>query len=306
MNNLSEKEASRMDRQIRLYSFEGQKSILNSHVLLIYVTGTNSEVAKNLAIGGLGKMTLIDPFLTSEKSLCCNVLVTREHIGKNRAKASLGFLQEMNPNLELDTADYYDLFNRENENENKSKNSQADFIKQFDIVCICNPTINEVNHLTDLCHLHNKCLMVCGVSGENSFVFIDNCNDTEKTFQKVVNTPWSNLNIRRTNRLFFIIQLFYISCKDRKNPESVQLEENDINQIIDELSQSVQLKKVPVKFSDLLDWQQNWKNENSSTASIIGGIVSQEILNTICQKRKPIENFLFFDNFSGFARIEKI
>jgi ubiquitin-like 1-activating enzyme E1 A len=55
-----QKESDVYDRQIRLWGAEAQKKIQNSKVLYLHVTGSSSEVLKNLCLAGIAA-TLCDP-----------------------------------------------------------------------------------------------------------------------------------------------------------------------------------------------------------------------------------------------------
>lgn len=58
--SISNQEASLYDRQIRLWGLSAQNKIRSSHVVLVNaLRGCSCEVAKNLTLAGVGKLTLI-------------------------------------------------------------------------------------------------------------------------------------------------------------------------------------------------------------------------------------------------------
>ena len=74
------------DRQLRLWGANGQKCLMNSHILLIHANGVGSETLKNLVLPGIGNFTILDDYIVSHHDLSCNFFVTEEGLGKPRAE----------------------------------------------------------------------------------------------------------------------------------------------------------------------------------------------------------------------------
>eukprot|EP01031_Cornospumella_fuschlensis_P040407 gene40407-49241_t len=88
--------SARYDRQIRVWGKEAQGRLMTAKVLLAGLSGLNVEVAKNLALAGVN-VTLQDDQVVSSSDMGVNFFLTAEHMGVNRAQASLSFVQELNP-----------------------------------------------------------------------------------------------------------------------------------------------------------------------------------------------------------------
>jgi amyloid beta precursor protein binding protein 1 len=73
------------DRQIRLWGGHGQRQLSNSSVLLLNATGAGTEALKNLVLPAVGKFTIVDDAVVSERDCGNNFFVTYESIGMPRA-----------------------------------------------------------------------------------------------------------------------------------------------------------------------------------------------------------------------------
>lgn len=57
---ITEDEAALYDRQIRLWGVDAQRRLLSSRILIIDMKGLGAEIAKNLVLGGINSLTLLD------------------------------------------------------------------------------------------------------------------------------------------------------------------------------------------------------------------------------------------------------
>lgn len=57
--------------------------LLNSRVLLINVKGLTAEIAKNIVLGGIHSLTILDPNDVTEEDIKLNFLIERTSTGKN-------------------------------------------------------------------------------------------------------------------------------------------------------------------------------------------------------------------------------
>ena len=97
---LSPKERSLYDRQFRLEGWN-QKVIKNSRVLIAGVGGLGCEIAKNLAMLGVGHIDLVDLDIIEHSNLNRQVLFVDAEIGTAKAVAAAKKLQQINPNITL-------------------------------------------------------------------------------------------------------------------------------------------------------------------------------------------------------------
>jgi NEDD8-activating enzyme E1 regulatory subunit len=88
------------DRQLRLWGPHGQRSLMNAHILLINADGCGTETLKNLVLPGVGKFTILDGNLVTEKDCGSNFFVTESDVGKPRAEVACNLLSELNPDVQ--------------------------------------------------------------------------------------------------------------------------------------------------------------------------------------------------------------
>ena len=100
----SDAEKRRFDRQLRLPGWK-QETLKNSTVLIVGVGGLGVEVAKNLAMVGVGRLILVDLDTIEYSNLNRQVLFIGAPEGTSKAKYAAKRLQEMNPFIKVEAYD---------------------------------------------------------------------------------------------------------------------------------------------------------------------------------------------------------
>ena len=98
---LSNEEKRRFDRQFRLPGWN-QEILKNSTVLICGVGGLGVEVAKNLAMVGVGKLILVDLDTIEYSNLNRQILFINAPAGAPKAEIAAKRLKEMNPFINID------------------------------------------------------------------------------------------------------------------------------------------------------------------------------------------------------------
>ena len=80
-----------------------QELIRNSTVLVVGIGALGSVIALDLALMGIGKLTLIDNDTVELSNLNRQILFREEDIGKPKVEAAKEFLKELNPEVKIDT-----------------------------------------------------------------------------------------------------------------------------------------------------------------------------------------------------------
>ncbi len=88
------------DRQFRLEGWD-QKLIKNSRVLIAGVGGLGCEIAKNLAMLGVGHLDLVDLDIIEHSNLNRQILFTDAKMGEPKALVAAVKLAEINPNIAI-------------------------------------------------------------------------------------------------------------------------------------------------------------------------------------------------------------
>jgi molybdopterin/thiamine biosynthesis adenylyltransferase len=94
--NLSVDERDLYDRQFRLDGWD-QNILKKSRVLIVGVGGLGCEIAKNLAMVGVGYLDLVDMDVIEHSNLNRQILFSDAKMGESKAKAAARKLKEINP-----------------------------------------------------------------------------------------------------------------------------------------------------------------------------------------------------------------
>lgn len=101
-NKLTEEEASRYDRQMRLWGLEAQQRYINMEsvastsklkidefdrmrnatILVVRLKGTATEAIKNMVLAGIGKLVIVDSENVTEEDLGAGFFFRDEDVGK--------------------------------------------------------------------------------------------------------------------------------------------------------------------------------------------------------------------------------
>lgn len=99
--DLSKEERELYDRQIRLWGLEGQSRLRNARILVVGFEAVAVEIVKNLCLAGVGSITLQSSSLVSEEDLAYNFFVGADSLGKNKAAASVVAVQRLNSRVSV-------------------------------------------------------------------------------------------------------------------------------------------------------------------------------------------------------------
>ena len=86
-NTIAEKELRRLDRQLRLPGWN-QETLKKSSVLIAGIGGLGTEIAKNLAMAGVGTIHLVDMDTIEHSNLSRQILFTDADEGEPKVKTN--------------------------------------------------------------------------------------------------------------------------------------------------------------------------------------------------------------------------
>eukprot|EP00906_Rhabdomonas_costata_P022806 RCo032857 len=84
------------NRQVYVIGMDAMKKMSQTSVLVSGLTGLGCEIAKNLILAGVASVTLHDPQVVGWSDLASNFYFSVADVGKNRVKACIGKLSELN------------------------------------------------------------------------------------------------------------------------------------------------------------------------------------------------------------------
>ncbi len=94
--SLTEEERKRFDRQLRLPGWN-QKALKDSTVVIAGIGGLGTEIAKNLAMAGVGTLHLIDLDIIEYSNLNRQILFTDADEGEPKSRVAARTLKRINP-----------------------------------------------------------------------------------------------------------------------------------------------------------------------------------------------------------------
>ena len=102
---MNDEQLLRYSRHLLLEEIDvaGQEKLLGSHILIIGAGGLGSAAAPYLAAAGVGKITLVDHDKVELTNLQRQIMHSEHSIGKSKVASGKEFLQDINPNLIIDT-----------------------------------------------------------------------------------------------------------------------------------------------------------------------------------------------------------
>uniref|UniRef100_A0A453M9D9 THIF-type NAD/FAD binding fold domain-containing protein n=1 Tax=Aegilops tauschii subsp. strangulata TaxID=200361 RepID=A0A453M9D9_AEGTS len=87
---------TKYDRQLRIWGDQGQAALEKASICLLNCGPTGTEALKNLVLGGIGSVTVVDDSKVEPSDLGNNFLLDEGCLGHSRAKSICSFLQELN------------------------------------------------------------------------------------------------------------------------------------------------------------------------------------------------------------------
>nr|AAT01621.1 putative ubiquitin-activating enzyme [Zea mays] len=87
---------TKYDRQLRIWGDQGQTALEKASICLLNCGPTGTEALKNLVLGGIGSVTVVDGSKVEASDLGNNFMLDEGCLGQPRAKSICSFLQELN------------------------------------------------------------------------------------------------------------------------------------------------------------------------------------------------------------------
>jgi ubiquitin-like 1-activating enzyme E1 A len=336
---LTADEINLYDRQIRLWGMEAQTNLRNSNILVINLTGLGVEIVKNLTLGGIGSLTILDDSELKEQDLDSNFFVTYDQIGLLKVNAAKEKIQDMNPRVKLNIDSRY------------WEELKIEEFKKFQIIVATGLNSLQISKLNKISRDLNIPFISCCVHGMYGFIFNDliKCknwitleknenrkigefnlvsnileiediieNDLEKQKILVENEyrKWDELSGQYLNKQFptdkkkkkkinstliSILALLELSDKYLNlEIEKVSISNEELKDKITIILNKLELpNNIQMNEEEIERFLRHAYCEYQPTNSIIGGVVSQDIINILVQKELPINNVSILDGFKS-------
>ncbi|KAL8474282.1 hypothetical protein ACS0TY_030929 [Phlomoides rotata] len=154
---------TKYDRQLRIWGEQGQEALEKSSICLLNCGPTGSETLKNLVLGGIGSITVVDGSKVELGDLGNNFLVDESSVGQSKAKTVCAFLQELNDAVKAKFIEEYPQ---------KFIESNSSFFSQFTLVVATQLVESSMVKLDKICRDANVMLIFARSYGLTGFVRI--------------------------------------------------------------------------------------------------------------------------------------
>jgi len=310
----------RYDRQIRLWGAEAQQNLRNADILIIGVSGTGSEIVKNVVLSGINSMTLCDPTklcFPNQPHQPAQMLIPHSTKASNAdttyAAASLPRCQELNPNV----------------NSIEIGAPPLDDIKagKYTVVCTCDQTRKTELEVAAACRVSNTPFMACLTTGMFGMAIIDagakfTCQvkvqeeesaddkkmDDEATaddgfqersfeyqsyasvIEKIERSAFKSLRRRELKNLNQAL----IACSLKQSDTPINAE------TCQKMATSLTGKSdfytgKNAEFHDLDESAVLSQGQFSPVCAVVGGFCAQEVIRLASKKEQPFDNLFLFD-----------
>ncbi|KAE9593070.1 hypothetical protein Lal_00029118 [Lupinus albus] len=151
------------DRQLRIWGDQGQAALEKSSICLLNCGPTGSETLKNLVLGGVGSITVVDGSKVEVGDLGNNFMVDESSLGQSKAKCVCSFLQELNDAVKAKFVEEYPETLIE---------TNPSFFSQFTLVVATQLVESSMIKLDQICRESNVMLIFARSYGLAGFVRI--------------------------------------------------------------------------------------------------------------------------------------
>lgn len=154
---------TKYDRQLRIWGEQGQSALEKASICLLNCGPTGSEALKNLVLGGIGSVTVVDGSKVEKHDLGNNFLLDEESLGQSKAKSVCAFLQELNDAVKAKFVE---------ESPETLIETRPSFFSQFTLVIATQLLENSLLKLDKVCRQANVTLVVARSFGLTGLVRI--------------------------------------------------------------------------------------------------------------------------------------
>lgn len=300
-------------------------------LLVIRLGGIGTETVKNLVLGGINSIEILDDSVVKEEDFASQFFLPNDDsiIGQQKLPHVISKIKELNTRVHLLT------------NTRSLKETDLEYFKSFDLVLATELDKQELLRVNDITRSLNIPLYVAGLHGLFGYILADLIkHESVKTFdrgnqarsegtaingvktitraelvekeskERVTITDayvplkeifsstklTAQLNKRQLRRLSsalpLILSLFEISRPEPETPVDILL----LKQVLRQICERYQLPESTVSEEYLREFANQAYTEFAPSAAILGGILAQDVIQYFGQKDSPINNCLIFDS----------
>lgn len=312
MTGISEGEVAVYDRQLRLWGVSAQQRLLKAKVLVWGFEGSNIEACKNLVLAGVS-VVIRDHREVKPADVAFDYFLRDEDLGRNRAESASRRVQEMNPLCVVSSS--------------VAKPEAKESFEGYAAVC-ATPGVFGYD-ASRLCEVDAACRAVgagfflTASAGQSAMIFSDLHNHVVKersppqgsqeatkeveekfdfpSFQEFVELGLDEMRTAKVDASFDLYQRFFAFLMSEKAPLDAAAPDrfaSTCKSIAAGGLCSIGLE-TPADFYRLTLFE-----PLAHVSSILGGLLSQEVIKAITQRDPPLFNTILFSAPSSTALVE--
>ncbi|KAH3666967.1 hypothetical protein OGAPHI_003417 [Ogataea philodendri] len=319
---------------------EAQTRMRGSRVLVVNLTSVGGEVVKNLMLGGIGAITVIDSTKVLDQDLNVNFFFDKTQVSEYKVVAAESRIRELNPrvNLSISTDDW--------------ESKDTDYFASFNLIVATGLDKDQLSKFNTITRDLNIPFYAAGSHGLYGYIFVDliehessvkyernpvpkklgvlnpvaeivRITDTVENDVEIQNcivktkfNPFSSILVNTTNKfapyfptprklrkitpvLPILLALFEYAAVLGKPIEEVHIEPSDLQAKVVRVIADLQLPK------EILDTNLVKKLANQAfcefqpVSAILGGALSQDVINMLGRRELPLNNFVVLDGYNN-------
>ncbi|BFZ53898.1 E1 ubiquitin-activating protein aos1 [Savitreella phatthalungensis] len=320
---ISAEEIALYDRQIRLWGMAAQERMRSARLLVIACNAVAEELVKNVVLAGIGSVVLLDEKTLTLEDLSARFLARPSELGKPRAEAIAERARELNPRVNITTdvraiADVDDAF-----------------IAEFECVVALDQDYDTLERLDRVCRDAGKAFYAAECPGFYGYCFADlGSHDfvveqeeldrltgerKKKTISMHEDFPplktafasnfATKLRPKMLKKVMPLLPCFLTLLKWRSAHGGASPTDDDATAFEAEVHKTASGLGLPdghVAEENITAFLRNLGCELSAVVSVVGGVLGQDVLNTLSRRELPLQNMLVFDGETCEAPIYRL
>lgn len=321
------------DRQIRLWGMAAQIRIQAAHILVVNLGGVASEVVKNLVLGGINSIEILDDSKVREEDFAAQFFLPNDDsiVGQHKLPHVINRIRDLNHRVTLVT----------NTNGTDGALRKDDYLKKFDLIIATELSQQQLIRLNHSTRRLNIPLYAAGIHGMFGYIFTDliehlstskksrgnqqrqqgqviaggKCivdveeidGNTEKVTVRDTFAPLdqifehsadltTQLNRRQLKRLSPALPLILASFQfPRPTDPEASLDCDELQSAAQSICQSLKVSPDIVSSEYVTKFASQAFTEFSPTAAVLGGALAQDVIQFLSKSDSPINNVLILD-----------
>lgn len=162
-----------------MWGADTQLRLRSAKLLIINLAGVGTEIIKNLVLGGLNSIEILDSSVVKDEDFATQFFLPNDDsiVGKPKLPLVISAIKELNPRVNL-------LINT-----TKLEDVSEDYFKNFDLVVATELTKIEILYVNTLTRAQGIPLYVAGLHGMFGYIFTDLIKHESRVESEMGNQP---------------------------------------------------------------------------------------------------------------------